>query len=402
MAKLHRSIRFTLSLLLASALLMPIMGFVAADCRVEKIGEINRNLCTSLIGGTGDNVLTIDADTTITGAVFGDGIVGGKAGNDTIINNGITVATSTTTGTNGDIEGDVIALGSGGDDVLVNNGTVGGDIDGDTALNGDGGSDTIINNGSVDDDIDGDNASGNGGDDLIINNGTVGGDIQGDDNNDEQGSIGGSDLIVINGVVEGKVDGDAGVQSGGDDTVILQNGANGGSDNTLYIYGQDGNDTLVFNFIAPDQATFDAMAERIANANPQRGSLQYKGQTFTWEGFEQLTKQLGLDGKMKLPTPISKVDRGLFYQAADASFAIYCMNSDMIVMGSITEGQSEFLYRVTADQVTDALAQATNTNSVEIVSSNGQTLSATANGELQLATADGGYQFNFVGNACSI
>lgn len=400
MAKLHRIARFTLTALLTAILLVPLLGFVALDCRPDTEGDTDRTLCTSIIGGAGDDLLMIEADTVITGTVFGDGIIGGKAGSDTIINNGTTVASSSTTGTNGDIEGDVIALGNGGDDVLVNNGTVGGDMDGDTVLNGDGGNDTLINNRIVDDDMDGDNASGSGGDDLIINNGTVGGDIQGDDNNDEQGSVGGNDTIVINGVVEGKVDGDAGVQTGGDDVVILQNGANGGSDNTLYIYGQGGNDTLVFNFFTVDQAELDTLAEQIANANPLRGSLEYNGQTFTWEGFERLTEQLGSDGKIKLPTGIGKTDRGLLIQSWDASFAIYCMSGDMIFMGS-TEGQPEFLYRVTADQVATALEQATESTSVTIASSNGQTLTATSSGGLELAAVDGRYQFSFWGDACS-
>lgn len=400
MAKLHRILRFAFILVLTSALLIPVLGFVAADCRPSTEGSSDRTLCTSIIGGAGDNTLKVEADTVITGAVFGDGIVGGKAGNDTIINYGTTVATSNTTGTNGDIEGDVIALGSGGDDVLVNNGTVGGDMDGDTALNGDGGSDTIINNGVVDDDIDGDNASGNGGDDLIINNGTVGGDIQGDDNNDEQGSIGGNDTIVINGVVEGKVDGDAGVQTGGDDVVILQNGANGGSDNTLYIYGQGGNDTLVFNFMVADQADFDVLVERITNANPLRGSLEYNGQTFTWEGFERVDSLLIFLGTFTLPALIiSETTRGLLYQTADMSAAVYCMTGgDISVLGL----NNEFLYRVKADQLTSAFAEAAKSDEiVAVASSEGYTLSATPDGKLHLVNVNGLYQYAFDGNACS-
>ncbi|MCA0457844.1 MAG: hypothetical protein LCI00_28015 [Chloroflexi bacterium] len=396
-----KSLRSLAILILGLPLLGSVLGFVAADCRPDTEGSTDRTLCTSIIGGAGDNTLTIEADTVVTGAVFGDGIIGGKAGNDTIINNGVTVASSDTTGTNGDIEGDVIALGNGGDDVLVNNGTVGGDMDGDTALNGDGGNDTIINSGVVDDDIDGDNASGDGGDDLMINNGTVGGDIQGDDNNDEQGSTGGNDLIVIAGTVEGKVDGDAGVQTGGDDVVILQTGANGGGDNTLYIYGQGGNDTLVFNFMVADQATIDTLSEQIANANPLRGSLEYNGQTFTWEGFEQVQESLGVAGMTKLLTT-SETALGLLHRSFNNSFAIYCKNGDMIFMGSSAAGRSEFLYRVTADQVATALEQAAKNTVVIIASSNGQTLTARPNLGLQLTDAGGRYQFSFWGNACSV
>lgn len=406
MAKLHRIARFTLTALVAGTLLFPLLGFVAADCRPDTEGSTDRTLCTSIIGGAGDNTLTIEADTVVTGAVFGDGIVGGKAGSDTIINNGTTVASSDTTGTNGDIEGDVIALGNGGDDVLVNNGTVGGDMDGDTALNGDGGNDTIINNGAMDDDIDGDNASGNGGDDLIINNGTVGGDIQGDDNNDEQGSVGGNDTIVINGVVEGKVDGDAGVQTGGDDVVILQDDANGGSDNTLYIYGQGGNDTLVFNFMVADQPTIDTLSEQIANANPLRGSLDYNGQTFTWEGFEQVSNQLMLLNSFAYS--ITKVDdqtRALFYSGGGPTAAFYCIAGDMAVMGSDLEFNSEFLFRVKADALASAIHQvetSTEFINVKIVEANKQELWVEASGDIHLWDVAQRYNFGLFGNPCAV
>lgn len=408
MAKLHRTLRFIFSLLLVSALLIPILGFVAADCRPQTEGSTDRTMCTSIIGGAGDNTLKVEADTVVTGAVFGDGIVGGKAGDDTIINNGITVASSNTTGTNGDIEGDVIALGNGGDDVLVNNGTVGGDMDGDTALNGDGGSDTIINNGVVDDDIDGDNVSGNGGDDLIINNGTVGGDIQGDDNNDEQGSVGGDDIIVINGVVEGKVDGDAGVQTGGDDVVILQTGANGGSDNTLYIYGQGGNDTLVFNFIAPDQATFENLSERIVNANPLRGSLEYNGQTFTWEGIEQIENALTLAGTSDSHLlVVGQMKQALLLHSQtgllgsnDELTAVYCMNGDMTITSRNVSETSAFFHHLKADQLARLFEQAASAGA-EVASINGRVLKMSADGTFYFRAAGAAFEISFPGDLCS-
>ncbi len=227
-----------------------------------------------------------------------------------------------------------MATGSGGNDVIVNNGTVAGDMDGDTAL-ANGGNDMLINNGTVGDDMDGDNARRNGGDDLIINNGTVGGDIQADDNEDVDGSVGGNDTIVINGTVEGSVDGDAGVKKGGDDLVILQNGANGGADHTLYINGNDGDDTLAFNFFVSDQTEIDALKKEITAANPAKGSLTFNGQTFEWENFEHLDNAVAIQGMTQGMTDAFVVASDTQTRAAIylTSASVYCAGGSLTAVG---------------------------------------------------------------------
>lgn len=383
---------------LACGLLMlgSLTASVLSDCRPQTAGASSGLLCTSLIGGPGDNELMIETDTVITGAIFGDGILSGKASNDTLINDGVTQATSSMTGSNGDMEGDVIALGDGGHDMLVNNGTVAGDMDGDTALNGSGGSDVLINNGVVEDDMDGDNASANGGDDTLVINGSVGGDIEGDDNSDAAGSVGGDDLIVINGTVGGKVEGDFGVQTGGDDVVVLQNGANGGSDSRLELNGGDGNDTLIVNFMVVDRAAYDRLGQQIAVSNPRRGALDYNGQTFVWDGFEQIVNQITSGGAEPLRVTMGGRGRALFDSTAQA--ALYCRSTGI----SLTQSDLRYPLQVGSAALTTGLEQAAAANTpVKLAAANDQTLWAAADGTLRLQTADGRYSFMTEGSFCS-
>lgn len=391
--KTHRLLRSLLILVLGFTALGSVTAFVVTDCRPKP--GMNHTVCSSIIGGTGNNTLTADKDTTIEGPFFGDGVVG-NGGDDVIINNGTTVAIGDSTGTNGDIEGDV-ATGSGGNDVITNNGTVAGDIDGDTAfLNG--GNDILFNNGSVDDDMDGDNAKFNGGDDLIINNGSVGGDIEADDNTSAPKSTGGNDVIVINGTVEGSVFADFGVAVGGNDTVILQNGANGGTDHTLAMDGNDGDDTLVFNFVMPDQQAMDTLAAQIKAANPDNDSLTFNGQTFTWKHFDHLENALTLAGSTS-PTVINS-DRTTAIIAGNQA-AVYCLANRLNAIGSDAQGQSEYLFSVKTEKVTSALQQAAaNKIDVELGTVNVQSLWAKPNGELWMNDSNKRYDFTFSGTAC--
>jgi hypothetical protein len=372
---------------------------IVVDCRLQAGKPADQSYCTGVIGGVGNNHITIDSNKTINGPFFGDGVMG-NGGNDTIINNGVTLSDGGGTGKNGDIEGDV-ATGNGGSDVIVNNGTVAGDIDGDSAL-GNGGSDTIINNGTVGDDIDGDNAQNNGGDDFIINNGTVNGDIEADDNTTAPGSRGGDDTIIVNGTVEGSVFGDFGVEIGGDDAIILQNGANGGSDKGLYLDGNDGNDTLIFNFALSDQTALDNLASQIADANPSDDSLSYNGQTFTWANFEHLKSQLTLTGISSMSTiSVHQQIQTFIYGAGDTQAAIYCATGSTHVVGSDAQGRSEFLFTLKAEKLIRAVKQATvNKTGVELGNADGQSLWVLPSGDLQLHDDAERYDFTVTEYSC--
>jgi hypothetical protein len=391
--KTHPLLRSLLILVLGFTALGSVTAFVVTDCRPKP--DMNHTVCSGIIGGAGNNTLTADKGASIEGPFFGDGVVG-NGGDDVIINNGKTVAIGDSTGTNGDIEGDV-ATGSGGNDVITNNGTVAGDIDGDTSFMN-GGNDVLINSGSVDDDMDGDNAKFNGGDDLIINNGSVGGDIEADDNTSAPKSTGGNDIIVINGSVEGSVLGDFGVAVGGSDTVILQNGADGGSDHELYIDGNDGDDTLVFNFVVSDQQSLDVLATQIKAANPDNDSLTFNGQTFTWKHFDHLENALTLAGSTS-PTVINSDHTSAINEGNQA--AVYCLANQLRAIGSDAQGQAEYLFSVKAEKVTSALQQAAaNKIDVELGTVNGQSLWAKPNGKLWMNDSNKRYDFTFSGTAC--
>lgn len=391
-------------------------GADTISCTGADPNGVNGDLPLPLPGGA--DTITVQPGATVSNAIIGDGIASGTGGNDVITNNGTTIATGATTGINGDIEGDFVVDGDGGNDVITNNGTVAGDIDGDTVddfnndgTGGNGGDDTLINNGVVGDDMDGDNAAHNGGDDIIINNGTVNGNIEGDDNINAAGSVGGNDRITINGVVGGSVLGDAGVQTGGDDVVILQNGANGGVDNALLIDGNGGNDQLVFNFTVNDQAAYDALAAQIAAANPAGGSLTFNGQTFNWQNFEQLVNLLVLAGGRGGPAVINGGqtmtiifnDGRLNASDAGATAALYCTADGLLALGIDEQSRGQFLYVVVIADLQAALAQAAAANdNQQIIEADGQSLWALPSGELQLHDSAGRYDFVFDGAACGI
>jgi hypothetical protein len=158
-----------------------------------------------MVGDAGNDTITVETGTTIANGVSGDGV-----------DNGSTVTPSPNPG----------------NDTITVNGTV-------TYVAGNGGDDTITvgSSGNVTDWQQG---------------------VFGDDG--PYATVGGNDTITIEGHVEGTVDGGAGddtiivsatvnhgVSGGyGDDTIILQDGAGGTDGYSLYVYGYNGNDTLVF------------------------------------------------------------------------------------------------------------------------------------------------------------
>ena len=376
MATLSKSPRSLCIVLVLLINLSSTSAFVKADCQPDGSPAVDSITCSGadtngIVGGAGNDSITVNKEATVTGPIFGDGVVVGNGGDDLIINNGTTIATGSTTGTNGDLEGDVVGVGNGGEDVIVNNGRVAGDMDGDTALLN-GGDDVLINNDTVGDDMDGDNARKNGGDDLIINNGMVGGDIQADDNEGAAGSVGGNDSIVINGIVEGSVDGDAGVKTGGNDNVMLQNGANGGVDHKLYIDGNDGDDTLIFGFIVPDQAALDALSQQIAAASPAKGSLTFNDQTFEWENFEHLDNEIVIKGMTGafIITTADKTRAAIDPTGA----AVYCLAGNLTAVGLDSVRYAEWLVTVKGADLKKALAKAASSKTtVTLAQTDGQT-----------------------------
>jgi hypothetical protein len=258
---------------------------------------------------SGDNLIVNHG--AVTWWIAGDNVADTSGGNDTIINHGTAGGivgdligsvnpfsggddTITNHGTvNGDIHGDWLVADpyfpdapvetSGGDNIITNNGLVTGSIFGSTMYEGTPGNNTIINHGTVQGDIYGNHILagdpqntilGTGGNNTITNNGSVGGSIYGE---------GGNDQITIAGTVGGLVD-----AGDGDDHVTLQDGANGGDDNHLFIDGGAGTNTLTFAFEAPDQATYDQWTAAINSADPAAGSITLNGQTFEWVNFSQL------------------------------------------------------------------------------------------------------------------
>ncbi|MDX1995915.1 MAG: calcium-binding protein [bacterium] len=229
--------------------------------------------------------------------IVGDVAAVGHGGNDQILN----AVNATTTY----ILGDFVYLGdgSGGDDEIVNNGRVlrpveatwsYGSIFGDSTLTGSGGEDRISNTGTVDGNIYGDGIQlypdvgepGTGGADFIHNTGSVQNSIYGDyifslnQGNtyiyeaELSNTNGGNDTIINSGTIGGAI-----YAEGGDDTVRLGWGANGGADRLLVIDGGAGDDTLVFE-LRPEAVITNR------TGTPASGSITVNGYTFQWLNFE--------------------------------------------------------------------------------------------------------------------
>jgi hypothetical protein len=217
--------------------------------------------------------------------------------------------------------------------------------------------DTITIDGSVTGlvygDIMGTNLAAN---DTIIINGSVGAVI-GDSNTGTD--LAGNDTIIINGVVIGNVITDftstSNTIDGGNDTVILQDGANGGPDNALFIYGIIGYNTLSFEFTVNTEAEYLTLSAAIAVADPNGGSLVFNGQTFNWNGFDQLVENLIRNYSTVTPiapSPFEPARHPIFRDGRIndddpwASYAIYCP-SGVITIYSI-DGESNGLLAIEA------------------------------------------------------
>ncbi|MEX2162467.1 MAG: hypothetical protein WD751_11215 [Anaerolineales bacterium] len=303
-----------------------------------------------------------------------DADVGLDFGNDTYVQD--TGVTSDSVG--GDALDDGTSnTGDGGADNITINGTVTGCVDGDNT-DGDGGNDVITVNGTVVCSVNGDYASGSGGDDSITINGEVGGiigDYAGDDGGDDQIRVnsgglvgigilgdgilgfgnGGNDTIVILGDVLGSVSGDdTTFGDGGDDAIFVYGsvagdiygddaGGAGGNDSVTLgagaivgglIDGEDGYDTLTFEFLAQSQ---------LLGLDPVGGAFTYQGQTYTWANFEELIglfEELGVSFRVVYSNgSLRAVDQlfGISVFAEHGRIAFISFDSlDMAVGGSRT------------------------------------------------------------------
>jgi hypothetical protein len=302
LSKLSLPVRFISAALLASLLVstVPVTAAFAGDC--DGTSGDDTVDCQSLsmvpdehIGlELGDDVLLLHLS-TFGGNVLGDGLPNGDpnigdGGNDYILVDAVNpsgyVAGDFTNGNGGDdtilvyyismVFGDVVT-GAGGDDYIRVTGVAINGIFGDYS-GGDGGSDTIILDGSVYAGIvagDFTISGGHGGDDTIVINGSVfnGVDVCGDYL--FGGGNGGNDTIIVNGLVQGRVMGDCVTTLGGNDTIIIANGATV----TGLIDGEGGMDTL--SFLAALQSDLDLL-------DPAGGTISIAGQNYTWLNFETL------------------------------------------------------------------------------------------------------------------
>jgi hypothetical protein len=310
---------------------------------------------TIVLGDGGDDSITVETGTGVD-LVSGDNFPGLTGGNDTIIINGSASR----------VQGD--SDGEGGDDEIVINGTVGGNVDGDFT-NGDGGNDTITISGTVGGAVYGDDVGSNGGDDTIIISGSVGGDVAGDD------GIG---------------------LSGGDDYVELQDGATIGGT----IYGNGGTDTLSFRFSVA-ACDYSALAKTISQ-NASSGSMTINGNTYDWDGFEELSDLLQVVGQCGGGGQIATaryIDPRL--NIADIGFApiaVYCGGDGQVkVLNIVDDGEGQEAFN---SAVLDGLLQAADTGeNVLIVENMGSSLWALPGNLLQ--TNSGAYSFQFDGGRCA-
>lgn len=239
-----------------------------------------------VIGNGGNDNITVNGPVD---DVFGDNAAG-SGGSDTIT---LTALANVFT-----VSGDY-TTGGGANDTITNNGLVRGGIAGDTIFGtGAAGSDTITNTlTGVAAIIVGDGITGTGaaGGDNIVNAGTVVTDIYGDyvvlPGSSVPSGLGAGDTITNRGLVGGAI-----YAEGGDDTVNLQNGTNGGSDNLLFIDGGTGTDTLNF------ELTLTAVTN--AYGTPTSGVATLNGITYQWANFESVN---GI-GLVQLTSPVGVIN----------------------------------------------------------------------------------------------
>ena len=305
----------------------------------------------------------------------------GTAGDDTI----------TCTGTSSAVNG------GGGSDSITVDGTLTGNVSGGT------GADTITVDGTVNGNVFGDiNGTDNAASDTIIINGHVTGSVVGDSGNGSATGVGGDDTIIINGQVDYQVQADFwpatnGAAIGGNDTVILRDGANGGADNQLFINAFGGTDTLIFQFTVNSRADYQAVSALIASANPTFDSLVINGQTFTWQYFENLVNELirnyGLGSTIVIRVPATDPPDGRvnWHERGFAPVAIYCRGGKVEVYNA--DGQ--LVFAVSADAIQAAFAASTDTNQRVDGAAGFSLWTLNQTFELQVHAEDGGYYYIF-------
>jgi hypothetical protein len=317
------------------------------------------------------------------GTIFTGYEVDGDGGDDTIVNDGIIY---------GIVGGELDGLDPHGNDTLINNGSViycpnngcGAGILGYS------GNDTLINNGIVQDQFD-----GGPNNDLVINRGTVlQGALPGDMEGDGMPGVSysfmpcemadpGDDTLINSGTVTGSMLGGC-----GNDTLVLEPGANGGSDNYLLLDGEKGDDTLVLSF---NNADVDAAVA----ANASSGTITIDGQTFEWVNFEHVVKGEAEDGRL---------NGGVENNARTA--AVYCSEYEdggVIVYGIDENAEGYLLFSVSSEDAHAALQAAHDGGEhVMIAEEDGQSLWALTSNELQIHAANGEYDFIFSPTICGI
>jgi hypothetical protein len=310
------------------------------------------------------------------GTTFPGNWISGGGGNDTMINNGTMYGVlAGENGSNGITDGD---------DIIINNGSIlNCALYCNAGMVGGFGNDTLSNNGLLEGIM-----SGGAGGDILVNRGTIQQDIYGDATGvlspvQECVELSGNSTIINSGTVGGTIW--AGCLN---DTVALEPGANGGSDNYLLIKGETGDDTLVLSFE-------DAAVDAAVLANASSGSVTIDGQTFAWVDFEHIVKGQPEDGRL---------NGGVENNARTA--AVYCSEYEdggVIVYGIDENAEGYLLFSVSSEDAHAALQAAHDGGEhVMIAEEDGQSLWALTSNELQIHDADGTYNFIFSPTVCGI
>nr|MBA3875288.1 hypothetical protein [Anaerolineae bacterium] len=168
----------------------------------------------------------------------------------------------------------------------------------------------------------------------------------------------------------------------------------------LFITGNDGDDTLIFNFTVPDKATLDTLSKQIAAAHPSMGSLTFNGQIFDWENFEHLENKVVLQGSKDA---VVVTAGGKTLAVIDpSSAAIYCAAGKLVAVGLDNSKRAEWLFTVKSADLKSGLARATSSKAAIIVTqAAGQTLSALPSDTFKLTDSLGRYSLTFTGDTCT-
>jgi hypothetical protein len=358
----------SLKLFLILAVLMGIVGVtqVFADCQGSPTEGSDTIVCDTnpepalgfltngVGGGGGDDTIIVEEGTVIASAVGGDTIptttsmpLSTNPGNDTII-------------INGDVQG---VYGNGGDDTIII-GETGSIYTWADGVYGDSSFNTTV-----------------GGNDTIIIEGVVNGTVEGG---------AGNDLIEISGAVNQGAYGGS-----GDDTIILEDGAGGTDGYSLYMGGNTGDDTLVFQMTITNQSVYDALSNLIAS-NVSSGTITINGQTYYWSDFEHLINMLVLILGEEAGIVFS--DGRLNNDPAQTA-VLYCDQVDTGVYALSPQGAP--LFEVTQQQIDSTVAAATaNGENQMLAGAEGQSFWALTSNEVLLHADAGGYDFVVPADIC--